>query len=59
MSVSETLFEQAKQVLPGGVTASFRINKATGRPLYIARGDGALVSTFTGTVYVMDKHNEA
>ncbi len=25
----------------------------------VERGDGALVSTFTGTVYVMDKHNEA
>lgn len=52
MSKAETLFAQAKQVLPGGVTASFRLNRATGRPLYIARGDGALVYDVDGRDYV-------
>ena len=52
MSVSETIFQQAKQVLPGGVTASFRLNKAIGRPLYVARGDGALVYDVDGHAYV-------
>lgn len=52
MSRSDTIFTQAQQVLPGGVTASFRLNKATGRPLYVARGDGALVYDVDGREYV-------
>ncbi len=52
MSTSDTLFQQAKQVMPGGVTASFRLNRATGRPLYIARGDGPLVYDVDGRDYV-------
>jgi hypothetical protein len=40
MNSAESLYAAAQQVLPGGVTASFRVNRAIGRPFYVARGDG-------------------
>jgi glutamate-1-semialdehyde 2,1-aminomutase len=38
-----SLFESAKQFLPGGVCSSTRLNKALGRPVYAQRGAGARV----------------
>ena len=52
MSTADEIFQQAQAVLPGGVTASFRLNRATGKPLYVARGDGALVYDVEGREYV-------
>lgn len=52
MSNAETLYTAAQQVLPGGVTASFRVNRAIGRPFYVARGDGAYVYDLEGRQYV-------
>jgi glutamate-1-semialdehyde 2,1-aminomutase len=52
MTRSEELYRFAQQVLPGGVTASFRLNKATGRPLYIARGQGSRVYDVDGRAYI-------
>ena len=52
MSNAETLYAAAQQVLPGGVTASFRVNRAIGRPFYVARGDGAYVYDLEGRQYV-------
>ncbi len=49
---AETLYETAQQVLPGGVTASFRVNRAIGRPFYVARGDGPYVYDLDGNQFV-------
>jgi len=46
------LFDQAQQVLPGGVTATARFNKALGHPFYLSRGDGARVFDLDGRPYV-------
>lgn len=52
MNNAETLYAAAQAVLPGGVTASFRVNRATGRPFYVARGDGPYVYDLDGRQYV-------
>ena len=52
MTKHDELYQQAQQVLPGGVSASFRLNKATGRPLYLSRGDGAKLYDVDGNEYI-------
>lgn len=52
MSKSATLYQQAQQFLPGGVSASFRVNKATGQPLYLTHGDGARLYDVDGREYI-------
>jgi len=52
MTKHDELYQQAQQLLPGGVCASFRVNKATGRPLYLARGDGARLYDVDGREYI-------
>ena len=52
MTRSEQLYERARKVLPGGVSASFRVNKATGRPLILASGEGARVTDVDGRQYI-------
>jgi glutamate-1-semialdehyde 2,1-aminomutase len=42
------LFERARKVLPGGVTASARRNPALGHPLFIERGQGAYLYDVDG-----------
>ena len=37
----DTLFERARQSLPGGVCASTRLNTALGHPLYVVQQDPA------------------
>lgn len=49
---SEQLYQRARQVLPGGVSASFRLNKATGRPLYLKRGVGSRLYDVDGREYI-------
>lgn len=46
------LYEDAKQVLPGGVCATARYNAALDRPFFISRGDGAYVYDLDGKEYV-------
>jgi len=41
MDTADALYELAKNLLPGGVDASARVNRAIGRPFYISHGDGA------------------
>ncbi|MBX3011902.1 MAG: aminotransferase class III-fold pyridoxal phosphate-dependent enzyme [Caldilineaceae bacterium] len=48
MNNAESLYAVAQTVLPGGVTASFRVNRAIGRPFYVARGDGPYVYDLEG-----------
>ncbi len=45
-------FQAAQAVLPGGVSSSIRLNKALGRPFYVARGDGAYLYDLEGREYV-------
>lgn len=52
MTKTDELYQQAQQVLPGGVSASFRVNKATGRPLYLSHGDGARLYDVDGREYI-------
>src|SRR5256885_787779 len=47
-----TLFARATRVLPGGVTASARLIPFLGRPLYLARGEGAYVFDLEGRRYL-------
>ena len=44
MDISQSLFEQAKQVLPGGVNSPVRAFRAVGMaPRFITRADGARI----------------
>lgn len=52
MDRSATLYEHAKQYLPGGICASARANPAIGRPFYVSRGDGAYVYDLDGKQYI-------
>jgi glutamate-1-semialdehyde 2,1-aminomutase len=49
---AERLYQRAQQHLPGGVSASARMNPAIGRPFYIRRGNGAYVEDLNGQRYV-------
>jgi glutamate-1-semialdehyde 2,1-aminomutase len=48
----QRLYEEARRYLPGGVTATARVNPALGRPFYIARGAGPFVYDLDGVEYV-------
>ena len=50
---SETLFAEARQVIPGGVNSPVRAFKAVGgTPRFIARGSGAIVWDVDGNKYI-------
>ena len=42
----------ARQVLPGGVNSSTRLNKALGMPFYVSRGQGSKVWDLEGREFV-------
>jgi glutamate-1-semialdehyde 2,1-aminomutase len=46
------LYQRARQVLPGGVTAAARANPALGEPFYIARAQGPFVYGLDGRQYI-------
>jgi glutamate-1-semialdehyde 2,1-aminomutase len=52
MPSAEELFATARRYLPGGVTASARVNPAIGRPFYVSRGNGASVYDLDGREYI-------
>lgn len=53
MNRSETLFEQAKQVLPGGVNSPVRAFRAVNMaPRFISRADGAYIYDVDGGKYI-------
>ena len=52
MTTATELFAAAQDVLPGGVSATARHNRALGHPFYISRGDGARVFDLDGAPYV-------
>lgn len=45
-------FEKAKQYLAGGVSASTRVNKALGHPMYFDRADGCRLWDLDGREYI-------
>src|SRR5262245_32197535 len=51
---SARYFDRARKVMPGGVPSSFQLNEPW--PVYIERGEGALVWDVDGSEYV-DFHN--
>jgi glutamate-1-semialdehyde 2,1-aminomutase len=52
MSRSAELYARAQQSLAGGVTASTRVNRALGRPMYIDRANGCRVWDMDGREYI-------
>jgi glutamate-1-semialdehyde 2,1-aminomutase len=52
MTSGENLYKKASQVLPGGATASARVNKNLGRPIYMARGAGSRLYDVDGNEYI-------
>jgi len=53
MNKSKELFEQAKQVIPGGVNSPVRAFRSVGRdPLFIASGKGSRIRDVDGNEYI-------
>ena len=53
MTRSETLFEQAKKTIPGGVNSPVRaFNGVGGSPLFIEKADGAYIYDADGKKYI-------
>lgn len=53
MSRSESLFERARRVIPGGVNSPVRAFKAVGgRPIFVRHGDGSRVVDVDGRSYI-------
>lgn len=52
MNLLNRHYEMASEVLPGGVSATARTNRALGHPLYVSRGEGAYVIDLDGCRYV-------
>src|SRR6516164_1168507 len=46
------LYERARPVLPGGVTAAARANPALGQPFYVARAEGPFLYGADGRRYL-------
>ena len=49
---SERLYDAARLVLPGGMSAAARLNPALGRPFFAARGEGARLWDVDGREYI-------
>lgn len=47
-----SLYERARRVMPGGVNASARMNKALGHPLFMRAGKGAYLYDVDGHRYI-------
>ncbi len=52
MDMAQQVYETARLYLPGGVTASARMNRAIGHPFYVSRGDGAYVYDIRGRPFI-------
>lgn len=46
------LYQKAKEVMPGGVNSSTRLNKALGMPLYVSKGKGSKLWDMEGREYL-------
>ena len=45
-------YQKARNVLPGGVNSSTRLNRATGLPFYVSRGEGSRLWDLDGKEYI-------
>jgi len=53
MTISEQLFEQAKQIIPGGVNSPVRaFNSVGGSPYFIKRAEGAYIYDADDNAYI-------
>lgn len=52
MTVTEQQFETAQEYLAGGVSASIRLNRALGRPMYFDRAEGCRLWDLDGREYL-------
>jgi len=53
MTISDTLFEKARQIIPGGVNSPVRaFNAVGGHPIFFARGQGAMMYDVDGNAYI-------
>ena len=52
MDSTQELYDRARRVIPGGVTAAARFNKFLGRPFYISRAEGSKVYDLDGRPYI-------
>src|SRR5262245_7200495 len=52
MSKVQQQFERARQSLAGGVSASTRVNKALGHPMYFDRAEGCRLWDLDGKDYI-------
>ena len=52
MDGTESMFERARKVLPGGVTAAARLNGYLGRPFFVSRAEGSRVFDMDGRGYI-------
>src|SRR5688500_20221767 len=51
-SIADRLFDEAREVLAGGVSASMRLHPYLGRPLYVDRGEGPYLYEVDGKRYI-------
>lgn len=50
---SQTIFERAKQIIPGGVNSPVRACRSVGvDPVFVAQGDGATITDVDGNRYI-------
>ena len=49
---TDEIYTRAKKVLPGGVTASARLNGYLGRPFFVSRGEGSRLYDLDGRPYI-------
>src|SRR5262249_11598446 len=53
MTLSRTLFEKARELIPGGVNSPVRAFRAVGGdPIFFARGQGAMIYDVDGNGYI-------
>jgi len=53
MTISDTLFDKARQIIPGGVNSPVRAFRAVGgHPIFFARGQGAMMFDVDGNAYI-------
>ncbi|NLG28652.1 MAG: aspartate aminotransferase family protein [Chloroflexi bacterium] len=52
LAQSQALWQRARAVMPGGVNASARLNKALGHPLFFQTGRGAYLYDVDGNRYI-------
>src|SRR5262245_6890536 len=53
MTLSDSLFDKARQIIPGGVNSPVRAFRAAGgHPIFFARGQGAMLYDVDGNAYI-------